>query len=66
MKINKELEKQVEDLKTAIEFSRQYYHLPQDVYDVFRGLVPETVELVETRNEIYHRLRNRKPENNHV
>lgn len=31
-------------LKQAIEYARQQYHLPQNVYDVFRVLVPEKVE----------------------
>jgi len=46
-KKNKEherLKKENEQLKQAIAFSRQYYHLPQEVYDVFRCLVDESYD----------------------
>lgn len=46
----------IQNLEAAIEFARSHYHLPQNVYDVFRGLLPDTVELVETHNELYERL----------
>jgi len=36
-----ELEKENKQLKEAIVFARQYYRLSQEVYDVFRHLMPD-------------------------
>jgi len=46
----RKLEAESEKLKKAIEYSRQHYHLPQAVYDVFSKLVPNYVPF--TRDEV--------------
>lgn len=56
MKTKTDYLKRIDELETAIEFARQFYHLPQNVYDVFRGVLPETGYLNETHNELYARL----------
>ncbi len=34
------VEKENSKLKKAMVFSRQYYHLPQEIYDIFNTLIP--------------------------
>jgi len=45
-KEHNELKKENEQLKKAIMFARQYYHLPQEVYDVFSTLVPGPDDII--------------------
>lgn len=39
-----QLEEENKITKKAMVFSRQYYHLPQEVYDIFSKIIPEDKE----------------------